>query len=272
MTIQEKIKYDDGIYDISNEEYHKSQGYSRSQLFHLNKSDYHFWYNVLSGKNVEKEKTPSMIFGSLFHTLMLEPHKFEHEYIISPKIDKRTIKGKQEWEEFQLASENKTIITEEQYNKAIEMIDESKKHEIVANLLHNAKFEKSIFWTDKDTGIQFKVRPDIWLGSMVVDLKTCSLDNVKYYNNHALQNGYYLQAAMIFEAFSTLNIPMQVFINLVFEKEAPYVPISYLLSDECINYGKEQFNIFKNRLHECLQTNIWNAYPIQELTLKNTQG
>src|SRR5690606_34184749 len=118
-----KEKFKDGIYDITNDQYHGSDGISRSQLMLLNKSPYHYWYSVVSGLAPRQEATPAMLIGSAFHTLLLEPHLFEHEYCIMPKIDRRTSAGKEEWAAFMERSQGQTVLTDDQYQKAYSMAE-----------------------------------------------------------------------------------------------------------------------------------------------------
>src|SRR6185369_8534287 len=89
-----KHSYNDGVHNISNEEYHSSNGISRTSLMLLNKSPYHFWYEKLSGEFEKKEQTPAMNLGSAFHTLLLEPELFDKEFAVMAKVDKRTKDGK----------------------------------------------------------------------------------------------------------------------------------------------------------------------------------
>ena len=92
--------YKDGVYDISNEQYHASEGISRSKLMLLDKSPYHFWYETMSGFAEKQESTPAMNIGSAFHTMLLEPAKFQMEFAVAPKVDRRTKQGKEDWEIF----------------------------------------------------------------------------------------------------------------------------------------------------------------------------
>ena len=52
-----KTVYTDGVYDITNEQYHASEGISRSKLMLLDKSPYHFWYETMSGLADKQEKS-----------------------------------------------------------------------------------------------------------------------------------------------------------------------------------------------------------------------
>src|SRR6185503_5376214 len=209
-----KKKYSDGVHDITNNDYHGSEGISRSQLMLLDKSPYHFWYHHLSGLAVKKEATPSMVIGSAFHTMLLEPELFDKEFVVMPSIDRRTTKGKEEYSLFCETVGDKTALTLEQYSTIKNMAKLVSQHEIVTTLLDESVFEKSIYWTDKETGLQFKCRPDIWSEKMVVDVKTTQDAAPGRFMSSAFKFGYYLQAGMVYEACQSIGKPFEMFVIL----------------------------------------------------------
>lgn len=256
----------DGVYDISNAEYHSAAGISRSQLMLLNKSPYHFWYETYSGLAPEKEATPAMKLGSLFHTMLLEPDKFEREYFVisqktMPAIDTNPYRLIKE------EAAGREAITASTFEKAQQMAELCKKHGIVATVLEGAEFEQSIFWTDKETGLQFKARPDIWSASLVADLKTAEDVATYKFQRAAIDYGYYLQAAMIHEACKSLGRPVSTFASLVVEKSEPYVPKLFVMSDAAIQHGLDQFQALKHKLAKCIKNNEWEGYPVEELSI-----
>lgn len=281
--------YNDGVYDISNEEYHAAHAVSRSRLMLLDKSPYHFWYETLSGQSKPREATPAMVFGSAFHTLMLEKDKFNSEYCIKPELQKMPAElrlkdvGREAFEEnkeirkriqetnkiiseeFETLHSGKIVLTIDQFSQLGKMVNLIKKHEIVTTLLDEAVFEQSIFWTDKETGLQFKARPDIWSSRMIVDLKTTKEASPFAFTRSALSNGYYLQAGMMFEACKAIGKPFEMFVILACEKEEPHVPAVFMMHEEALQFGIDQFNAYKKKLKICLETNKWDGYPVLEL-------
>lgn len=263
----EKKKFDDGIYYITNEQYHAASGVSRSRLMLLDKSPYHFWYEVMSGEAEIKEATPAMNIGSAFHTMLLEPELFEREYIVMPQIDRRTKQGKEDYQAFVDGSTGKIVLTAEQFEKVSKMAELVNRHEIVTTLLDEAVFEQSIFWTDKETNIQFKARPDIWSAKMIVDLKTTADASMYKIQRSALEYSYFLQAGMCYEGCKAIGKPFEMFTILAVEKEPPYVPSVFILTDDALQYGIDQFMNYKKKLYECLSTDKWPGYPVQELAV-----
>jgi hypothetical protein len=263
--MKHKKVYEDGIHDISNDEYHSSHGFSRTQVMLINKSPYHFWYENIAGLASEKEKSDALDLGSAVHTMLLEPELFMKTYAVMPSINRRTTKGKEEYASFIQEHADKIVLTQEQYNKAYAMTHHVRQHDIVNTLLENALFEKSIYWTDEETGLQFKVRPDIWSNKMIVDLKTTKDLNPMSYSCSAHKYGYYLQCWMFFEACEAIGKPIDMFVHLVIEKEEPYVPAVFVMGEKSINFGREQFNTYKRKIKECMETDKWPAYKVQEI-------
>lgn len=259
--------YKDGVYDISNDQYHASAGISRSKLMLLDKSPYHFWYETLSGMAEKREATDAMNIGSAFHTLLLEPSKFHREFAVAPKMDRRTKQGKEDYEAFMQASEGKILLSDDQFVKVNNMVDLVAKHEIVETLLDEAQFERSIYWTDKETGLQFKTRPDIWSSKMIVDLKTTADASAYSFTRSALNYGYYLQAGMAFEACKAIGKPFEMFVILACEKAAPHVPAVYMMDEAALQFGIDQFTAYKKRLKACFDSGKWEGYPVQELSV-----
>jgi len=265
--MRDKIKYEDGIHDISNDEYHSSAGFSRTQVLLMSKSPYHFWYEHISGLASKKEKSEALDIGGAVHTMILEPHLFPDLYAVCPKVDRRTNAGKEVYAQFEAENINKTVLTQDQYNKVYAMTHHARQHDIVNTLLENAEFERSIYWTDEETGLQFKVRPDIWSNKMIVDLKTSRYSNVNLYKSSAYSNGYYLQAGMFFEACKAIGKPIEEFVNLVIEKDEPYVPMAFVMNKEAIEFGIEQFNNYKRKIKQCMEADRWPGYKIQEISI-----
>ncbi len=147
------------------------------------------------------------------------------------------------------------------------MVSYIEKHEKATDLLRFADFEKSIFWTDEDTGLQFKSRPDAWKSKMIIDVKTVCDASPHALASAALKQGYYLQAGMAYEACNAIGKPIDIFVILACEKEAPFAPSIFILDDKALKFGIEQFNTLKMRLKDSMNTNVWPAYDVQELSV-----
>jgi exodeoxyribonuclease VIII len=102
---------------------------------------------------------------------------------------------------------------------------------------------------------------------MVVDLKTTNDASPCAFTRSAMGYGYYLQAGMAFEACKAIGRPFEMFVILACEKDAPHVPAVYMMHDDALQYGIDQFTSYKKKLKECMDSNKWPGYSVQELEL-----
>jgi hypothetical protein len=127
-----------GIY-ISNTDYHAMPGISGTKLALLAESNKHLDNAPLFNMG----NTPALTFGSLFHTLTLEPENFVDEYAMLPKFDLRTNIGKAAKAQFELQYKDHTIITQDDYDKAKAMAHNV--HAIEGDIIKHSEIEKSYF-------------------------------------------------------------------------------------------------------------------------------
>ncbi|EMB3084257.1 PD-(D/E)XK nuclease-like domain-containing protein [Providencia rettgeri] len=84
--VNEPPYFEPGRYpDISNDDYHSSNGISSTMLKDGRISLMYFERRHIS-KVIQRERSEALDFGSLFHTLVLEPEKVENEFSLAPTI------------------------------------------------------------------------------------------------------------------------------------------------------------------------------------------
>lgn len=282
-------KFDNGVHQISNADYHASEGISRSALMKFKKCPALYWHEYLNPDYVKPESTQNMFLGSLVHTLVLEPEKFNDEYIVEPiydplpKVGLLKDLGREEYDrqkaqreavsvandmlkdKFNEQAEGKIIVSRETYDKACSMQDAVLKNNECMDLIDGADIEKSIFFTHQPTGLQCKVRPDAWMGSVVTDLKTCYDASYRTFQSEAMRYGYFLQAGMIYRALQSINQSLDEFVFICVEKNEPYLIATYVLDHDAIDYGVELFDKLMFDLKDCYDNDRWPAYDLQTL-------
>lgn len=292
-----------GVYkDLSNEEYHADRSaISRSGLWSFKKAPQKYWNEYLNPERPEKKQTDDMIFGSAFHTFVLEPHLFEQQYCIKdvelPVVDEKPLKrdlqalygkdkGAEMYEEakaleerqkaardkalaeFTAKSANRILLTNKDMDKLIQMRASVLKHQDASRLIVDAAIEHSLFWEDPHTGIKCKTRPDIWHSNMTVDLKTTKDADERSFRNSLLSLGYHLQSAMNREGiFHTGHNDIKTHTFLCVEKEWPHLVAVYILNENALDSAH---NLFKNTLTEfkrCKENDVWAGYETKEIDL-----
>lgn len=286
-------QYNPGIYSISNEEYHSSNGISRSGIVEFKHCPKKFWNKYLNPYYIKHEPTKSLTFGNAFHTAILEPNEFDQRYITKPEdkiivgkplrlkdvgrdafeadkiriADTQALKSKTD-EEFELKAQGKTILSRDESHMINRMQYTLLLDSDSRQLIEGAQYEKSIYWIDEQTQILCKVRPDIMHDNFIVDLKTT--ENASYYAfQRSLYNyNYHLQMAMIQEAIlHTSGKLLTDFIVLCIEKEEPYCHATYIFEDAVIERGRDEFRKYLRLMKQCFDENSWPSYPTQVIDL-----
>lgn len=251
--------------NISNEEYHADKALSRSALWAFRELPSKYYYQYLSGEYVEKEKKCFDI-GQLYHTLILEPHLLEERFLIVPKVDRRTKDGKAKYAAYMASLGNRIMINDVEFAEVKAMKDELLKDETAQMLFAGqVEIEQSIFWTDPESGLRFKCRPDVINGPVLGDLKSSQNARPRDFQRDATTKGYFLQAAMNYLATQALGEPFKKFIFVAQEKFKPYAPAFYIVSDDAIEYGLKQFRKLVDEYMMCLEKNFWPHYGVQLL-------
>ena len=257
-----------GIYNLSPEAYHQGPGISRSGLMAFKRSPYHYWYKHLNPDYKSESATPAQILGNALHTYILEPDEFEKRYFVVPKFNKVTKEGKERWQKIKSELGKKETLSATQYQTLQYMAASLKKNKLATQLIAKAEIEQSLYWTDPDTGILCKCRPDILRNNLVCDLKTAQDGCPRSFQYAAFDYGYYIQAAMIQEALKHLKQKIiKDFLFLIIEKSPPYVISVYQLDQTSLEQGRYEFKTLLRRYQQCLETNDWPSYEIQEISL-----
>jgi exodeoxyribonuclease VIII len=259
-----------GIYDISDIEYHNSEGISRSDIMIFRKTPFHYWNEKLNPNRPPKddEDTAAIRMGKMIHCYLLEPEKFSERYLVIEKINKTTKRGKEYAEQCEKLKGSRELVydfevTEIQaIEKAISQNPQAKE------LIAGAEYEKSFYWTDPHTGLLCKARPDIIHANMVCDLKTALSASRRDFQTSLYTYGAYIQAGMIHVAMKeVMQIDMKNFIYIVLEKNYPYAHAIYKLDELAIEQGIVEFKNTLLRIKECLEKNEWPSYETSIITL-----
>jgi PDDEXK-like domain of unknown function (DUF3799) len=155
------------IKTLTNEEYHSEPGISSSKLSLLNESVLHFEYSHLFNYSSDVFN-----FGSLVHTMILEPKEVSNRYAVMPKFDGRTNEGKAIKERFESELNGRVAIDREDFLAAEKMMTNTLT--IAGDLFQNGESELSVFAVDNS--LLIKCRPDYYRKdlALVLDVKTTS--------------------------------------------------------------------------------------------------
>lgn len=253
-----------GIHNITNEQYHASEGISRSAIMSFRKSPFHYHWEYILG-NKDKEPTDAMVLGNAMHTFILEPETFNDRFYVWQKQNRTTKEGKESWQIAQLDAGTRQIINSEDFEKIQMMSLSLHSNDLARKLVVEGHYEQSIYWTDEETGLLCKCRPDIWQKDGTIpfigDLKSIHSADFRTFQNDLYSRGYYIQAAMIYEGLKvTTGIDYKDFVFIAMEKYAPYPVVCYMLDELALMQGIADFKESLRDIKMCMDNDNWPTY------------
>lgn len=256
---------------MTGEQYRASEGISRSQLaILLNKTPYHFIH-----REDHDNDTPSLLFGRAAHKIILEPNKFDEEFVIAPEVDRRTKEGREIWNAFVEENEGADILTSEDYEKLVDMANAFRDNPLAYSLIKGGKMETSWFWQDADTGEVCKIRPDclnvVDGVHYIIDYKTTDSCANGHFERSVKKYNYKLQAGMYREGMFHNTFENYVFVFIAQEKTYPYAVRVYQCTSEFCNEGYDQFRFALNLYHDCKVNNEWPGYDNTQLVEEGSE-
>ena len=269
-NIEEDIKYltDNGIImdqwmDVTDEFYHGSPGISASGIKTIDKTCPQVYKY---GKGVETEKTEALILGSAIHKYILENDDFDSEYLIAP-VDKKTDRAYKVF-----LNEHKDEI--EAGKTVLRNRDGAMLHGILDSLREgtnkggtntydgiiinpNTQREKALFTIDVERNIILKVKVDVDMSGMFLDLKSTKSADPEVFMKDAANLGYGIQAAYYQKIAQLAKKESKMFGFIAVEKTAPFIHSVILLDDEDIKLELAKVNRLLDEYAFCLNNDIW---------------
>jgi len=254
--------------EVSNDDYHQGPGISSTDLGKLSVSPAHYKHWLETKDSTEISDT--FWTGIALHQLVLEPHKFDKNFILLEPGKRRTSRV-QRTPPIELTGTQGKLVTG--------MADSINGHPVARNLLRGI-IEHSFFWVDPATGLLCKCRPDcINLDlNVIVDLKSCTDASYEGFKKSIGAYRYFAQAAYyrwgVSEAIKqghdeTIKPPTN-FIFVAVEKEPPYEIAIYSLENMAVKLGWDLVKSELKQIRKCTDSGCWPGYPetIQEISMR----
>lgn len=250
--------------DVEHTVYHHPECPGSSSTFFKNvvkKSPRHALAALVSPEN----DSPALRLGSAFHCITAQPELFKQQYVGMPEGLKRDARTKA-FQEFQAANEGKIILSQDEMAMISGMRDSVMSHkkarELVESSMQRGKVEFSGWWTDPETGVLCKIRPDlITPDGLVCDLKSTSAGDPWSFSKSLHDFGYHISAAMYLEGMSRITGELsEEFVLIVVEKAPPYAVATYRIEPSVLEKGGEEFRRAIRFYADCKSNNNWPAY------------
>lgn len=278
----------DGIHtDISIHDYHANRTHvSASAIKEAKKSLAHFRY-YLDNKHEDKSQ---FSFGNAFELALLDKNGFEKEVAIeqdsywialaneeymkekgktysSPRASTRY---KAEYSKWEAANEGKYKIAEtgkESFETIEKMLANCRKDSTIQKLIEGTEYQLSLFWTDPETGLKLKTRPDICKRkkNVVVNLKTALDGSPTKFSRDLVTYDYPLQAALEIKGCLETGLMDKVdnYFWLVAEKTEPFNATIYEFQKSDISTTNMELEYYITKIKQAQENDLWPGYSDQ---------
>jgi hypothetical protein len=203
--------------------------------------------------------SPAQALGTHVHGLLLEPETYR--YAVQPECDRRTKDGKGIYAAFieqVSADQGINVVTSDQHEKAIAMVDAVRAQPYAAALLADGRPEVTALWEASRSigdawGIPCKARFD-WLPSghqVIVDLKTSSEADADGFSRAAARYKYHYQAVHYQNGAKACGLGDRPMIFIVVENEPPHAVALYTLDEEAVYAATYRIERLIEQYAEC---------------------
>lgn len=253
-------------YGMPPERYHADPALGNSGISKVLQSPYHYWAANINPSRPPSKPSPAMLAGTLAHTMILERDKFAERYIVRPDGLKLSTKDGKAWAD--AVPSGVTIIDAEDYSNAEQQMRAVfDQQPDVAEMIvaSGSQVEVSAFWTDSETGLACKCRPDAVAvtggKAVLIDIKTARSVAPRDFSRSIWDFGYHRQAAWYSRGFSAASgIEVAQFIFLAVTSAYPFVAAAYVLDDDSLQQGSDECDVALQLLVECHRDNKWPTH------------
>ena len=202
--------------------------------------DMRLWEMYMRGQL--KKESDALTFGSLYDMMLFEPEKLDDQFYrlddgdivadIGGKYPRNT-KRYREWKtEIAKENEGKTLVTQEDWKKAVEMIDRLEACGLLSSYLSG---EYQVEFNEEIDGVPVRGFLDCLGDGFITDSKSSrSIDKFRYDVNSWC---YDIQAYIYTQVFGIKD-----YYWVVQEKTYPFYPALVKCSDETLFKGEMKFN------------------------------
>ena len=253
-------------------EYHGKKALSNSSMGQLLKCPALFKQAIEDMDGEEHKRTPSLLFGQVFHAMVLEPKKVLSDFAMK-QFNGTTKAGKEETAKAK--EKGITLVPQDTWNAAKDMADVVNNHPLIkaAKKADDFKAETSVYWEHKtDTvNIPCKARIDGMatikgLGLVLLDLKTTISAAPDDISRHIIEYGYHRQAAWYKHAVSIHGIIPESFVFLFVEKTPPYLCTAVTIAESAMELAYKDIQTALALYEECELSGNWRGYTDEIVT------
>jgi hypothetical protein len=206
----------------------------------ISPSDLHRW---VSGED-EPDGGRQLLFGTVFHLMILQPGEVKARVAIGPNADLRTTDGKAAWEAFEAANAGKLCIRPSEADLLRAMKAAVKAHPTLSKalaLVAPDNVETSIVWRDPDTGLLLKGCIDQVGARSLLDWKTSGYNCAAEFDAALPKFGYHVQGAMYTDGWKELTQEDKAFADCCVSKRVPIGSWLRQITDHELAFGRREY-------------------------------
>lgn len=207
-----------------------------------------------------RETSAAMEFGTLIHTLVLEPSLFMAQYAVFP--GKRNARDK-DFKAFCTANPGKMVIDDVSLQTARILVDKilhrTFRGRLFGDYVAEGEPEVSIYFSDPVTGVQCRTRIDLLHPEYLFDLKTSAFIVLREWLRHAISLDYDLQAYMYSLGHCLLagrQTPLP-FVFITAESDRPFSVSSFTAGESFLTEGGRKYREAISGYAACTAVQHW---------------
>lgn len=255
----EKAKAGCFVIGMPNDEYHAYEGISNSGIKQVNITPAHYAFAE------PREPSRAMEIGTAIHTAILEPERFESEYMVLKDTNARTAT---EYKQAIKTLGSERVLISSEARRVLGMQQAVQQSKTAMKILSKKGWaELSGFATDPETGVLLRVRFD-WLAEDGdnLDVKKTQDARKDKFSRSITDYGYDQQAAFYRFVFNLITgEPMLFpFKLLAIEEKSPHGCRVRPVDDVSIHIGDKKWSAGLNTYAECEKSGLWPCYPDNE--------
>jgi len=253
---------------MQTEQYRQSSAVSQSQLKTLKESPRRFQATYVT-KTLSIEPTDAMEFGTLVHSMALQPHLVQDEFIEIPD-EVLTSNGQRRgkaWDAFVEANQGKSLVRSADFRRAMRIAEKVWCHPFYKLVFEwQRNVEMPIAWTDEETQVECKGIPDIVCSNeWVIDIKTTNdltgflQGKERLVSSKIADFGYHLQGAFYLQGASQVYQETKTrFALLVVETKEPHRVYAMEIDEPSLFAGRLEMHRLLEEYKRRMASDDWS--------------
>lgn len=249
---------------IPADEYFAMPGTSITRLKELRRSPQHYKYRL----ETPKESQP-LTLGRAAHCAVLEPERFETDFAVwSRRTDSGNLapRNGKWWDAFRVEHLHQTIITEDELLEVRGIQKAVRESAAAMRYLECGEPEVVMTWQIGERACRGRVD---WLTAIdgkpvIVGLKSARDCRPFIFGSAAAKLCYHLQWAYYLDGYKIITGVEPRMIEIVVESEPPHAVAVYVIPEEIVDQGREEYDALLKVLDHCEATGEWPGPLLEE--------